>query len=133
MNKKKLSLFLIIISLIFTSCWIYPDYKDYKVIDDIYFFEDYETMKAVIIPEINSAFTNWHWSESEFDKKYQKYFNNINVNTDDYSTLISNGYNYSVRHKSATSNLQTLQGKTISSEYFWISTKDNEAVIFYQN
>ena len=29
-------------AFLFSSCWIYPDYKDYEIIDGIYFFEDYE-------------------------------------------------------------------------------------------
>ncbi len=132
MNKKIISLLFIILPLFCTGCWIYPDYKDYEVINEVYFFEDYETMKAVIIPEINKSFTDWHWNESEFDTKYQKYFNNINANTEDYAVLNDSRYNYSVRHKTSTSNLQTLQGKNITSEYFWISTRDNKGVVFYQ-
>ena len=79
MNRKIIILCSLFLPLLFASCWIYPGYKEYKLIDNIYYFEDYETMKSVIIPLINKSFTAWHWSEEEFDKKYQKYFGNVEI------------------------------------------------------
>ena len=140
MYKKILSLFILIFSVItLNSCWIYPDYKDYEIIDGIYFFEDYETMKSVIIPMINKSFSAWHWSGEEFDTKYDKYFGNMDANTDDLEKLTDSKYNYAVRNKSSTANLETNGSKTdgkkkkISSTYYWITTKNDGAVIFYQN
>ena len=132
MNKKNF-LPIIFLSLLFTSCWIYPDYKEYEIIDGVYFFDDYETMKAVIIPMINKSFTAWHWNGKEFDEKYDKYYGNIAANTDDLSVLSGSKYNYAVRNKSSTSNLTTAEGKSVKSEYYWITNKNNTAVIFYQN
>ncbi len=134
MRKKILYTFLLFaVFLLFDSCWIYPEYKDYEVIDSTYYFEDYETMKSVIIPKINTSFKDWHWNGEEFDKKYDKYFGNIDANTEDYSLLEKSKYNYSVRNLTRASNLKTKQEKSINGEFYWISTKDKKGVIFYQN
>lgn len=141
MFKKINALFILIFSaFILDSCWIYPDYKDYKIIDGIYYFEDYETMKSVIIPMINNSFSAWHWNDDEFDTKYDKYFGNIEPNSDDKLFFSESSYNYSVRTRSTYSSAKpmeitndgTLAVKSISGEYYWITT-DNGAVIFYQN
>ena len=71
MNRKIFLALLVFTSIFLSSCWIYPDYKSYEIIDGIYFFEDYETMKSIIIPKINTSFSAWHWSSEEFDKKLQ--------------------------------------------------------------
>ena len=134
MTKKILYTLLFCISILFTSCWIYPDYKNYEVVDNTYYFEDYETMKAVIIPLINTSFKDWHWNGEEFDEKYQKYFGNINVNADDYKFLTESDYNYAVRHLTSLS--EKIGGATSDvkiSECYWISTEDNHGVVFYQN
>lgn len=133
MYKKNIfSLILFSSLMLLSSCWIYPDYKEYEIIDNIYFFDDYETMKSVIIPMINKSFTDWHWSSEEFDKKYEKYFGNMDANEEDIATLSESKYFYAVRNKKSTANLETKEQKAIKSEYFWITTKNNEAVIFYQ-
>lgn len=141
MFKKINALFILIFSaFILDSCWIYPDYKDYKIIDGIYYFEDYETMKSVIIPMINKSFSAWHWNDDEFDTKYDKYFGNIEPNSDDQVFFTESSYNYSVRTKSTSSlgkpmekgSDGTLSAKSISGEYYWITTSYG-AVIFYQN
>lgn len=139
MYKKNIfSLILFSSLMLLSSCWIYPDYKEYEIIDNIYFFDDYETMKSVIIPMINKSFTDWHWSSEEFDKKYEKYFGNMDANEEDIATLSESKYFYAVRNKKSTKGLKTNGAKTegnpkdINSEYFWITTKNNEAVIFYQ-
>ena len=132
MNRKIFLALLVFTSIFLSSCWIYPDYKSYEIIDGIYFFEDYETMKSIIIPKINTSFSAWHWSSEEFDKKYEQYADNIGPNEEDMSVMAGTDYSYAVRHKSSTANLQTKEGKTIQSEYFWISSKDDGSVIFYQ-
>ena len=133
MNKKNF-LPIIFLSLLFTSCWIYPDYKEYEIIDGVYFFDDYETMKAVIIPMINKSFTAWHWNGKEFDEKYDKYFGNVEVNEEDLSTLSSSDFNYAVRNERTSKNkIQPIKSINIANEYFWITTKEDGAVVFYQN
>lgn len=141
MYKKILSLFILIFSVItLNSCWIYPDYKEYEIIDGIYFFEDYETMKSVIIPMINKSFSAWHWSGEEFDKKYDRYFGNIEPDADDEVFFAESSYSYSVRTKSTASlgkpmekdSDGKLSAKSITGEYYWITTTHG-AVIFYQN
>ena len=134
MYKKIIPLIILFSSaFLFSSCWIYPDYKDYEIIDGIYFFEDYETMKSVIIPMINKSFSAWHWNGDEFDSKYQKYNGNIAKNQDDLSVLSNSKYNFAVRNKLLASNLETSAGKPIRSEFYWITTKNDKAVVFYQN
>ena len=135
MYKKKIFAVIIVFSaFLFSSCWIYPDYKDYEVIDEVYFFKDYETMKSVIIPMINKSFTAWHWDGDEFDKKWDKYFENVPANEDDYQKLVEMKYSYAVRNDS--SQIVQFKGKTTKdtiSESYWITTKKNKGVIFYQN
>ncbi len=130
MNKKTLSILLILISILFTSCWIYPDIKNYSVIDNVYYFEDYETMKSVIIPMINKSFTAWHWDGDEFDEKYQKYFGNIDSNIEYQEVMNENGQAFAVKNAKELS----LDGKKLcSGEYYWITTKEEKGVLFYQN
>lgn len=119
--------------ILFSSCWISPDYKDYEVEDNVYFFNDYETMKAIIIPKINASFSAWHWSSDTFDEKYEQYQGNINRNSTDLFKMNSTSYTFAVRNEKSNNKLKTKDGKTISSEYFWITSKYRESVIFYQN
>lgn len=135
MNKKSIYTFLLfaLINLL-ASCWIYPDYKDYEQVDNTYFFDDYETMKSVIIPMINTSFKDWHWNGDEFDKKYDKYFGNISANEQDYQTLVTKKYKYAVRNQKSLSAVINNGPKAQSiGESYWITTKDNKAVVFYQN
>jgi len=141
MYKKNIPVILLFFSaFLFSSCWIYPDYKDYEIKDGVYYFEDYETMKSVIIPMINKSFSAWHWSSKEFDKKYDKYFGNVEANSDDVLLFSDSSYKYSVRTSSTKAaakpmerdNDGKLSEKTISGEYYWITSSDG-AVIFYQN
>lgn len=140
MNRKIILLCSFLFPLLLTSCWIYPGYKEYKLIDNIYYFEDYETMKSVIIPLINKSFTAWHWSEEEFDKKYQKYFGNVEVYDNDNKRLSGSQYQYMVRTNSTKAsfppkekkNTGGLDNMPISGEYYWIISKQG-SVVFYQN
>ena len=141
MYKKNIPLIILIFSVFtFSSCWIYPDYKEYKIIDGVYYFEDYETMKSVIIPMINKSFSAWHWSGEEFDKKYDKYFGNIEPNSDDVLLFSGSSYKYSLRNRSTYNRAKPMEkasdgtksAKSLSGEYYWI-TSTNGAVIFYQN
>lgn len=133
-KKFLLTLIFLFSAFLFSSCWIYPDAEDYKIDGNVYYFKDYNTMKSIIIPEINKSFTNWHWSSQEFDEKYDKYFGNIDINTKDYSALSKSEFNYAVRNGNSSSQIKTKGDKDIIiSEYFWITTKDKGSVIFYQN
>ncbi len=140
MNRKIIILCSLFLPLFLTSCWIYPGYKEYKLIDNIYYFEDYETMKSVIIPLINKSFTAWHWSEEEFDKKYQKYFGNVEIYEKDNTRLSGIQYQYMVRTSSTRSSFPPqeknsegkITNKGISGEYYWIISRQG-SVVFYQN
>ena len=116
------------------SCWIYPDYKDYEVVDNTYYFGDYETMKSVIIPMINASFKDWHWDGDEFDVKYNKYFGNIAANEEDYKNLTKKKVKYAVRNpKSVTARINNEPKERSISECYWISTAENKGVVFFQN
>ena len=121
------SLFLI------NSCWISPDYKEYEEIEGIYFFYDYETMKSVILPKINKSFSAWHWNSDDFDKKYEQYRNNIQKNSEDLEVLNQTEYIYAVRNKKSAKEVSTSDGRTITSEFFWITSKSDDSVVFFQN
>lgn len=117
-----------------TSCWIYPEYKEYTSVGNSTYFENYETMRSVAVPKINSTFSAWHWSNDEFDKKYKKYLNNIEPNQDDLEYMNEN--NYSFCFKVVPSNQKVLlkdNKKSIAKECFWITEKSGKSVVFYQN
>ena len=130
--KKTISLFAILTStLFFNSCWIAPVYQDYVTVGKSCYFKDYETMKAVTIPKINKSFTEWHWSDDFFDKKYKQYKGNIEPNSEDLTYLKENGYEWCVRNDTATATLK--DGKTVNKEYYWITNNNNESVIFFKD
>lgn len=134
MKKTYCFILLLLISIFsLTSCWISPNYKDYEEIDGILFFYDYETMKSVILPKINKSFSAWHWNNEDFDNKYEKYRNNISKNSEDLEILNQTEFSYSVRNKKSAKELKTTEGRTITSEFFWITSKDDDSVIFFQN
>ena len=134
--KKTISLFAILTAALFlNSCWIAPVYQDYITVGKSCYFKDYETMKAVTIPKINKSFSEWHWSTEEFDKKINKYKDNIAVNNDDLKYMQTyTEYTWAVRNDNSNSNVVLNDGKTkISSEYYWITSADGESVVFYKN
>ena len=133
--KKTISLFAILTAaLCLNSCWIAPVYQDYVTVGKSCYFKDYETMKAVTIPKINKSFTEWHWSTEEFDKKLEKYKDNIEPNDEDLTYLQTNDFVWCVRNDTSSSKVVLKDGKTkISSEYYWITNKDGESVVFYKN
>ena len=134
MKKTYCFILMLLISIFsLTSCWISPNYKDYEEIDGILFFYDYETMKSVILPKINKSFSAWHWNNEDFDNKYEKYRNNISKNSEDLEILNQTEFSYSVRNKKSAKELKTTEGRTITSEFFWITSKDDDSVIFFQN
>ena len=126
--------------LIFLSgCNFVPEQGIYEQIGDTYYFEDYTTMKNIIIPEINTAFKDWHWYSKKFDTKYDYYMNNIEPNPDNIDKLAATNYNYAVKTGTSSKKValkkqkETDPEKTIGGKYFWITTKDNQAVVFFMN
>ena len=63
-------------------------------------------------------------------KKYEQYFGNIISNEDDYKILTENKCLYAVRNKKS---LKVDNKQVCSGEYYWITTSNNQGVIFYQN
>ena len=140
MEKKSVLITLcFLFSVSLTSCSFFKEIGNYEKLNDTYYFEDYETMKNVIIPEINTAFSNWYWSSAKFDDRFNKYLNNIEPNTDNADFLKDSLYSYAVKVNTSGKTVhlkkqkETDMDKTISGKYFWITTKENEAVVFFQN
>ena len=133
--KKTISLFAILTAAFsLNSCWIAPVYQDYETVENSCYFKDYETMKAVTVSKINKSFTDWHWSTKEFDKKLEKYKDNIEPNSEDLTYLQTNDFAWCVRNDTSSSKVTLKDGKTkISSEYYWITNKAGESVVFYKN
>ena len=130
--KKTIFLFAILIAAAtLNSCWIAPVYQDYESVGKACYFKDYDTMKAVTISKINKSFTEWHWSTKEFDSKLDKYMNNIDPNEEDLEYLKKNGYEWAVRNDTAAVTLK--DSKSVSKEYYWITNKNGEGVIFFKN
>ena len=131
--KKTISLFAILTaSVLLNSCWIAPVYQDYITVGKSCYFKDYETMKAVTIPKINKSFTEWHWSDDYFDKKYKQYEGNIDPNSEDLKYLKEIGYEWCVRNDSSTVTLKGKEKKEVSKEYYWITKYNGESVIFFK-
>ena len=132
--KKTIPLFAILTAAFsLNSCWIAPVYQDYKTVNKTCYFKDYQTMRAVTVPKINKSFTEWHWSTKEFDRKVSLYYNNIEPNSEDLTYLQANDYAWCVRNDTSSSKVSLKDGKTISSEYYWITNSNGESVVFYKN
>ena len=130
--KKTISLFAILTAaVLLNSCWIAPVYQDYETVGKVCYFKDYETMRAVTVAKINKSFTDWHWSTKEFDEKIDQYKNNINPNNEDSTYLTENGYEWAVRNESSKVTLKN--GKSVGSEYYWITNEKDESVIFFKS
>ena len=130
--KKTISLFAILTAaVLLNSCWIAPVYQDYETVGKVCYFKDYETMRAVTVAKINKSFTDWHWSTKEFDTKIEQYKNNINPNNEDSTYLTENGYEWAVRNESSKVTLKN--GKSVGSEYYWITNEKDEIVIFFKS
>ena len=90
-------------------------------------------MRAVTVAKINKSFTDWHWSTKEFDEKIDQYWNNIESNTDDLTYLTEKSYEWAVRNDTSSNKVTLKDNKAISSEYYWITNKDGESVVFFKN
>ena len=138
-NDFRKIIFLCCLLILPLGCSFVQEQGVYEQIGDTYYFEDYETMKNVIIPEINTAFKDWHWYSKKFDSKYNYYMNNIEPNPENVDKLAATDYNYAVKTGTSSKKVylkkekETDMDKTISGKYFWITTKDNQAVVFFMN
>lgn len=133
--KKLIFTFLFCIVL-FSGCWIEPKINDYKKSNSVYYCSDYDTMRSLIVPEINKTFSDWHWSHSEFDKKYNKYKNNIPVSDDWISHLHNKGYEYVFFSGVTSDTIQCYDYSNkrvyIEGNYFIIIRDNGDAVTFFQ-
>lgn len=126
-------LFLIPLLFFFSACDIFKEYDDYEQIDDTYYFPDFETMAAVIVPKINKSFKDWHYNKREFEKKYDKYLNNIDKNPECYEYLQHSRYNYAVKNNKSNNTVKTKENFLIKDEYYWITEDNGDAVVFFMN
>jgi len=139
MNNKDMKFIIKLASLslifIFTSCWIQPQSEDYELIDDTYYFYDYDAMKSVTVPLINDTFTDWHYGKSKFDKRYKEYYGNIDANETNLTEIQENGYSYAVKinTSSSTISLNDARETVIKNKYIWITNKDGIGTVFFKN
>lgn len=130
-------LLLLLIPFIFLGCWIAPKVGDYEKDDNVWYCDNYDTMKSLIIPEINKTFKDWHWSDTEFDKKYDQYLNNIPVSSEYITHLQDKGYEYLFMTGKSKDTIQcyNFEGKRVYiNGYYFIIIRDNgDAVTFFEN
>ncbi len=134
---KKFFLLIILTSLFsFSACWIHEIPEDYELIDDIYYFDSYDSMVSVIVPMMNKTFTTWHYNKTKFKERYNYHKNNIEKNEEAYEYLQNSEYQYAVKY--AISNrtisvvLENSQNYDIVKYYYWITEKDGDSVIFFE-
>lgn len=130
-------LLLLLIPFLFVSCWIEPKIDKYEKKDNVCYCENYETLRTLVVPEINSTFKDWHWSPEAFDEKYNKYLHNIPISKDWISHLKKKGYEYLYLSGSSTEKIQCYnyqnKRKYIDGKYFIIIRNNGDAVTFYEN
>jgi hypothetical protein len=134
---KKFFLLIILTSLFsFSACWIQPLSEDYTLIDDTYYFSDYESMRAFTVPKINETFTDWHYGKTKFDSRYKSYLGNIEANEENYAVIQENNYSYAVKTGTSNSTISIKENErttTIKGKYFWITNKNGVGTIFFKN
>ncbi|MCR4579333.1 MAG: hypothetical protein K5681_03195 [Treponema sp.] len=133
--KKFSGLVLIFSTLLLTSCWIQPQSENYELLDDTYYFYDYDAMKSVTVPLINDTFTDWHYGKSKFDKRYKEYYGNIDANEDNLSVIEENGFSYAVKinTSSKTVSLNDSRNTVIQNKYIWITNSQGVGTVFFKN
>lgn len=134
--KKLFAVSLLFSLFLFSSCWIQPLSEDYILIDDTYYFSDYESMRAFTIPKINETFTDWHYGKAKFDQRYKSYLGNIEANEDNYNVMLSYGYAYAVKYGTSSSTISIVKNEKktyIKDKYFWITNKNGVGTVFFKN
>ncbi len=139
MKKVAFIISLIIYSFLFSSCYIYfNNDDDYVEVDNCKYYKNYEDMRKRTIAEINEAFSDFHWNEEKFDKKYNEY-ECIAYQEDLDVLLLLPDYKYCVRTGSSWSLIKDLKytnGKAVSGsgKYFLITQNDDEqkSAVFFK-
>lgn len=133
---KRLFISILFLSFLFISCWIEPKVDDYKKEDNQWYFYDYETMRTIMVAEINKTYKDWHWSPDVFDQKYSHYKHNTDLNTELYEALQASDYDYYVKYDHSYSNVPYYSDnkkKYIRDDYFLFIEKDGDTLVFFQN
>jgi hypothetical protein len=130
-------LLLLLIAILFTSCWIEPKIGDYEKKDNICYCDNYETLRSLIVPEINNTFPTWHWSNNVFDEKYNKYLHNIPVSKDWITHLKKTKYEYLYFTGTTSDKIQCYNsdGKRayIEGKYVILIRNNGDAITFFEN
>lgn len=128
-------LLLLIIPFLFTSCWIEPKIGDYVQNDNEWYFDNYVTMRSIMMPEINKTFSDWHWSSEAFDTKYNQYLNNTDLEDATKNKLNTSNYSYYARKGKSNKTMyyynENHKKIDIANEYIFIMS-NKDAVIFFQ-
>ena len=84
------SFILISTCLLLSSCYFFDNAEDNyiqvkEVVNNVetsntfYLFENYDSMKEIIVNLVNENFKKWHWNQNKFEEKYDKYKGNITL------------------------------------------------------
>ena len=129
-------LLFLLFPLLFVSCWIEPKIGNYEQGKEFCYCDNYDTLRSLIIPEINKTFVDWHWSNDEFDTKYNKYLKNIPVSAEYFTHLKNKGFEfvYLTGTTSETIQCYNYAGNRayIKGKYFIIIRDNGDAVTFFE-
>lgn len=130
-------LFLLLIPFLFISCWIEPKIDNYEKKNNVCYCENYETLRSLIVPEINKTFKDWHWSNDVFNEKYNRYLHNIPVSNDWITHLKKKGYEFLYLTGTTENKIQCYnydnKRKYIKGSYYIVIRNNGDAVCFYEN
>lgn len=109
--------------------------EDYKVIDEKYYlFNDMETLKIIIIPLINKSFTDWYYYSDKFDEKYDKYYDNIEPDSNSKKYMEEEGYSYCVYIGKGSAVTKEKVPHHISGTFYQITEREtNISTVFFKN
>lgn len=102
------SFILISTCLLLSSCYFFDNADDNyiqvkEVVNNVetsntfYLFENYDSMKEIIVNLVNENFKKWHWNQNKFEEKYDKYKGNITLHQKSIDKMKKySGYQYCI-------------------------------------
>ena len=130
-------IFVLLICVLFTSCWIEPKIGEWEQDGKYYYFEDFDTMNNIIRPEINKTFPSWHWNEETFKMKYEEFLNNIKAPDEIKAMFQDKNYSYIVKVDTSKDEVECINAYnktyTIKGKYYLIVKNNYDAVVFFEN
>ena len=136
---KKYSIILLI-SVLFSSCWFDTNYGNYEVRKDTFLYQDMNTMCKLLPQEINNTFKEWHWTSKKLEQKYNYYLDNENyhffLDEELYETLMETDYEFIVKTGYSNEKITYLNKQNneckVKKNYFLIIRRNKETVLFFE-